>query len=61
MEERKLRRDANRVHAPANRRESVGALQLGRAGAGSIVDLDDERDSVALGDRLAELAHEGGS
>ena len=61
VEERKLGRDANRVRPRPDRRQAVGALRLGRACARRVVHLDDERDAVALGDRLAQLAHEWGS
>ena len=45
-----------------DRREPVRALRLRRVAAlGRVGDLDDERDPVALGDRLAQLAHETGS
>ena len=60
MEQRELRADANRVR-PGESREAVGALRLGRAGAGGVRDLDDEGNPVAFGDGLAELAHESGS
>jgi hypothetical protein len=60
VQQRKLRRVADGIDA-LDRREPVGALRLGGAGARSVAHLDDERDAVALGDRLAQLAHETGS
>ena len=60
VQERKRRRDAHRVRVRKSC-ERVRALRLGGTGAGRVRDLDDERDAVALGDRLTQLAHETGS
>ena len=60
VQQRKLRRDAHGIDA-VDRCQAVGATLFRVAGARRVVDLDDERDPVALGDRLAHLAHEWGS
>ena len=60
MEERQLRRRTDCIDARV-RREPVRALRLGGLRARCVVDRDDERDPVALGDRLAQPAHETGS
>ena len=60
VQQRKLRRDAHGIDA-VDRGQAVGTTLFRVAGARRVVDLDDERDPVALGDRLAHLAHEWGS
>ena len=56
--ERKLRRGAHRVD-PAPAAAPSAPCELGRSRARRVRDLDDDRDAVALGDRLAQLAHGG--
>jgi len=56
VQERKVRGHADRVAVDGGRKR-VRTLLLGRARAVRVRDLDHERDPVAFGDGLAELAH----
>jgi hypothetical protein len=60
MEEWELRGRADSARA-RSRGEPVGALPFSRRSARGVRHLDEDRDPVALGDRLTELAHGIGS
>ena len=57
-EQRQARRLADRLDAGVEH-ERLGALLLGSLGRLGIVDRDDDRDPVALGDCLAEAPRPG--
>jgi len=56
VEERKLRRCPDRVRVAPDAK-TIRALTLGSGRAGGVAHLHEDGDAVALGDRLAQLAH----